>query len=37
MITSFSLGLVSVADQLSFGKLVLIGTGVLLILIGVFK
>jgi len=37
MVSSFTIGLVSVADQLSFGKLIMIVVGVLFILIGVFK
>ena len=37
MVSSFTIGLVSVADQLSFGKLIMIVIGVLFILIGVFK
>ncbi|TYR82446.1 DUF2619 domain-containing protein [Priestia megaterium] len=37
MVSSFSIGLVSIADQLSFGKLILIVIGVVFILIGVFK
>ncbi|MFC3882875.1 YqhV family protein [Bacillus songklensis] len=37
MVASFSIGLISVADQLSAGKLVMIIVGVVFILIGVFK
>lgn len=37
MMASFSIGLVSVAGQLSIGKLVLIITGAIFILIGVLK
>ncbi|WP_110111286.1 YqhV family protein [Bacillus sp. CGMCC 1.16541] len=37
MIASFTIGLVSVADQLSFAKLAFIVLGVLFILIGIFK
>jgi hypothetical protein len=37
MVASFSIGLISIADQLSAGKLVMIIVGVIFILIGIFK
>lgn len=37
LITTMSIGLIGMADKLSFSKLFLIGLGVLLILIGVKK
>ncbi|MCM3002434.1 YqhV family protein [Priestia koreensis] len=37
MVSSFTIGLVAVADQLSFGKIALIAVGVIMILVGVFK
>lgn len=37
MVASFSIGLITVADQLSAGKLIMIGIGVVFILVGILK